>query len=88
MARDRFLELDRDERVIYLNQYYRQMITGGKTGLSDAPLLKTLVFLLTEKVFEGHHWGPKDRDLVEMWNAVLGAAVQTEFGYREDGRTR
>lgn len=86
IPRDRFLELDPDERVIYLNQRYRQMLTGGKTGLSDAPLLKTLVFLLTEKVFEGHHWGPRDKDLVDMWNAVLGAAVQTEYVYRQNGR--
>ncbi len=86
MPRDRFLDLDANERVIYLNQQYRQMLTGGKSGLSDAPLLKTLVFLLTEKVFEGHHWGPRDRDRVDMWNAVLGAAVQIEYSYRENGR--
>jgi hypothetical protein len=83
MPSDRFLELDPNEPAIYLNQRYRQMLTGGKTGLSDAPLLKTLVFLLTEKVFEGHHWGPRDKDLVDMWNAVLDAAVQTEYVYRE-----
>jgi hypothetical protein len=83
MPSDRFLELDPNERAIYLNQRYRQMLTGGKTGLSDAPLLKTLVFLLTEKVFEGQHWGPRDKDLVDMWNAVLDAAAQTEYVYRE-----
>jgi hypothetical protein len=82
LARDRFLELDRDARVIYLNKHYRQMLTGGATGLSDAPLLKTLVFLLTEDHFKGQQWGPRDKDLIEIWNEVLGAAVQTELAYR------
>jgi hypothetical protein len=82
LARDRFLELDREGRVIYLNKYYRQMLTGGATGLSDAPLLKTLVFLLTEEHFKGQQWGSRDKDLIEIWNEVLGAAVQTEAAYR------
>ncbi len=88
MPRDKFIELEREQRVVYLNQHYRPMITGGKTGLSDAPLLKTLVFLLVEEVFKGQHWGPRDRDSIDMWNAVLGAAVQTEYDYRTDERLR
>ncbi|GGK94399.1 hypothetical protein GCM10012284_30550 [Mangrovihabitans endophyticus] len=83
MPADRFLELDREERTVFLNQFYRPMLTGGRTGLSDAPLVKTLVFLLTEEHFRGHHWGPRDKDLIEIWDAVLGAAVQAEYGYRD-----
>ncbi|WBB96397.1 ATP-binding protein [Solwaraspora sp. WMMA2059] len=86
LPKGRFIELDPVQRVIYLNKYYRTMLTGGRTGLSDAPLLKTLVFLLTEKVFGGHYWGPRDKDLVEMWDAVLGAAVQVELDYRNGAR--
>ncbi|MFI7543750.1 ATP-binding protein [Actinoplanes sp. NPDC049599] len=82
LARNRFLELDREARVIYLNKHYRQMLTGGVTGLSDAPLLKTLVFLLTEEHFKGQQWGSRDKDLIDIWNEVLGTAVQTELDYR------
>jgi hypothetical protein len=58
------------------------MLTGGITGVSDAPLLKSLVFLLTQDHFTGQYWGSRDRDLVDMWNSVLGAAVRTEETYR------
>jgi hypothetical protein len=78
----KFMELDRDERTVYLNQRYRSMFTGGITGVSDAPLLKSLVFLLTQDHFTGQYWGSRDRDLIDMWNSVLGAAVRTEETYR------
>ena len=87
MPADRFLQLDRENRVIYLNQRHRQMLTGGITGLSDAPLVKTLVYLLTENHFTGQYWGARDKDLLDVWEVVLGAAVQTEAEYRA-GRTR
>lgn len=86
MSREKFFELDREERTVYLNQHYRQMLTGGKTGLSDAPLLKTLVFLLVEGLFKGQHWGPRDKDFIDMWDAVLSAAVQVEETYRQGGK--
>lgn len=86
MSGEKFFELDREDRVIYLNQQYRDMLTGGRTGLSDAPLLKTLVFLLTQEHFTGHYWGARDKDLIDMWDAVLGAAVLAEQDYRASER--
>jgi PAS domain-containing protein len=83
----RFFDLDREGRIIYLNKQYRQMLTGGVTGLSDAPLLKTLVFLLTEEHFKGQQWGPRDKDLLDVWDAVLSTAVRVEQAYR-DGASR
>lgn len=82
MPADRFLQLDRENRVIYLNQRHRQMLTGGVTGLSDAPLVKTLVYLLTENHFTGQYWGARDKDLLDVWEVVLGAAAETEAEYR------
>lgn len=87
MPADRFLQLDRENRIIYLNQRYRPMLTGGITGLSDAPLVKTLVYLLAENHFTGQYWGVRDKDLLDVWEMVLGAAVQAEAEYRA-GRTR
>jgi Histidine kinase-, DNA gyrase B-, and HSP90-like ATPase len=81
-----FMELDRDARTVYLNSKYRDMFTGGENGLSDAPLLKSLVYLLTEDHFAGDRWGSRDKDLIDVWNSVLGAAIRTERAYR-DGRT-
>jgi hypothetical protein len=87
MLEGKFLELEREARTIYLNQHYREVLTGGRTGLSDAPLLKTLVFLLTEQHFTGQYWGSRDKDLIDMWDAVLGVAVQVESDYRSRGRS-
>ncbi len=86
MPEGKLFELDRETRTIHLNQRYREMLTGGRTGLSDAPLLKTLMFLLTEQHFTGQRSGPRDKDLVDMWDAVLGGAVQLEAEYRSRGR--
>jgi Histidine kinase-, DNA gyrase B-, and HSP90-like ATPase len=78
-----FMELDREARTVYLNRSYRDIFTGGENGLSDAPLLKSLVYLLTEEHFAGDRWGPRDKDLIDVWNSVLGAAIQSELLYRE-----
>ncbi|MGV0606980.1 ATP-binding protein [Mycolicibacterium sp. XJ1904] len=77
-----FMELDRAARTVYLNRRYRDLFTGGTNGLSDAPLLKSLVYLLTEDHFKGERWGSRDKDLIDIWNSVLGAAVQAEVSYR------
>jgi hypothetical protein len=80
---ERFMLLDKRARTIYLNQRYRDFFTGGWNGLSDAPVLKSLVYLLAEGHFEGDRWGSRDKDLIEVWDSVLGAAIQTETAYRE-----
>ena len=83
MRSGRFMELDRNNRTVNLNRRYRDMFTGGENGLSDAPLVKSLVYLLTEEHFAGERWGPRDKDLLELWNTVLDTAIQTEIAYRE-----
>jgi hypothetical protein len=78
-----FMKLDRHARTVYLNGRYRDIFTGGVNGLSDAPLLKSLIYLLTEEHFTGDRWGPRDKDLIDVWNSVLGAAIESELLYRE-----
>ncbi|MGE2736098.1 ATP-binding protein [Mycolicibacterium vaccae] len=87
MASGKFMELDRNSRTVNLNRRYRDLFTGGTNGISDAPLLKSLVYLLTEDHFAGERWGPRDKDLIELWSTVLETAIQTELAYRE-GRSQ
>lgn len=87
MAAGKFLDIDRNGRTVNLNRRYRDLFTGGLNGISDAPLLKTLVYLLMEEHFAGERWGPRDKDQMELWSAVLDSAIQAEVAYRE-GRTR
>jgi len=81
------MELDRHGRTVNLNRRYRDLFTSGTNGISDAPLLKSLVYLLTEDHFAGERWGPRDKDLIELWNTVLDTAIQTELDYRQ-GRSQ
>lgn len=73
-----FLEVDRENRVLWLSNRYRHVLTGGRGSLNDAPLLKTLLYLLTQDVFKGAYLGPRDKDSIELWQQVLTAAAQLE----------
>ena len=76
-----FFDIDRDERVLWLNQRYRKALAGNRRGgLNDLPVIKALLFLLTENVFAGQNMGPRDKDNIEVWQAVLTAAAREETG--------
>ncbi|WP_181773438.1 ATP-binding protein [Amycolatopsis pittospori] len=76
---DSFFRVDRDEHTLWLNKRYRKMLLGGKHGgLNDLPLLKSLLYLLIGNVFEGDYLGPRDKDNIDLWQAVLTTAVQAE----------
>ena len=78
---DDFFWLDRDEGVLWLNQRYRPQILAGRRGsLNDAPLIKALMYLLTENIFAGQNLGPRDKDNLEVWQQVLTAAALAEGG--------
>ena len=77
---DSFFEVDRDERVLWLNKQYRWAVIGERdASLNDAPLVKALLYLLTEDLFRGAYLGAKDKDNIELWQAVLGAAARAEI---------
>ena len=76
---DTFFDIDRDEQIIWLNKRYRKMLLGDRhAGLNDLPLIKTLVYLLMEKVFQGEYWGSRDKDNLELWKSLLTTAVRAE----------
>jgi hypothetical protein len=74
-----FFEVDRDNRTVWLNEQYRSTLLGGRRGsLNDLPVIKALLYLLVEDVFHGQYLGPRDRDNIELWQAVLMSAVTAE----------
>lgn len=73
-----FFLLDFDQRVIWLNKRYREVLVGAG-GLNDAPVIKALLYLLMEEIFRGSFLGARDRDLLELWDAVLTAAAESEL---------
>jgi hypothetical protein len=73
-----FIEVDFGNSTLWLNARYRYLFAPERGSLNDAPVVKALLFLLMHNVFEGAHLGPKDKDNIALWCAILGAAVQAE----------
>ncbi len=78
MPAGEFLDVDHSAKALWLNSRYRTLFAPEGGSLNDAPVLKTLVFLLTHHVFEGQHLGSRDKDEIALWKSVLGAAAATE----------
>jgi Histidine kinase-, DNA gyrase B-, and HSP90-like ATPase len=78
-AGEEFFEIDREQGVLWLNRRYRRALAGGRDGsLNDLPMLKSLLFLLMEDIFSGQNLGPRDKDNIELWQAILTVAAEEE----------
>ena len=78
MPEGEFFDIDFGNSTLLLNQRYRWLFAPQGGSLNDAPLVKALMFLLTHQIFEGTNLGPKDKDNIALWRAILGAAVEAE----------
>jgi hypothetical protein len=79
LSGDLFFDIDRETNTIWLNSRYRNIVAGeGYASFNDAPLVKTLLFLLVENLFHGSWWGPKDKDNLDLWQTLLTTAVKEE----------
>jgi hypothetical protein len=76
---DRFFDLDRDNHVILLNKSYREDFNEGRRGGSnDAPMVKTLLYLLLQDCFGLGRWEKKRADRMDYWNSILLAAAHAQ----------
>lgn len=76
---DTFFDVDRANMVVRLNKRYRAAVLGNAKGsLNDAPLVKALLYLLTEEAFRGAILSAKARDKISVWQSILTAAAQAE----------
>jgi hypothetical protein len=83
MRGNEFVTLDRKTRTLWLNAKYKQAVLHGDQGnVNDAPLVKTLLFLLFEDLFRGQAMGPKDKENQRFWTRVLTAAAEAEARYQ------
>ncbi|KOX16822.1 histidine kinase [Saccharothrix sp. NRRL B-16348] len=74
-----FFEVDRVANTLWLNKRYRKVLLGGKHGgLNDLPLIKTLLYLVVENVFQGDRLGARDKDNIDLWQELLTTAVKAE----------
>lgn len=79
LADEDFFDINREDRVLWLNKRYRRALAGDRRGgLNDLPVVKALLFLLLENIFAGQNMGPRDKDNLEVWQAILTAAAREE----------
>lgn len=77
---DVFFELDREQREVRLNKEYRQVLNGGRRGgLNDAPVVKSMLYLMVNEIFQKERVRAVHTDNVALWNSVLVTAARCEL---------
>ncbi|MBE6482583.1 MAG: ATP-binding protein [Actinomyces ruminicola] len=86
MPAGRLVEADIERRVLRLNDRYRHVFSTS-TDPEDAPLLKTLVYMLYSRFFEGSFLGAREKREVAAYERIINAALTDELlrrGAEED----
>ncbi|MGC0403064.1 hypothetical protein RKD27_005708 [Streptomyces sp. SAI-126] len=72
--------IDHKERRVVLNKDYRLAFNGnGHGGSNDAPVLKSLLYLMLNEIFQKERVWANQTDKIALWNSVLVAAVRAEL---------
>ncbi|MFB7511744.1 ATP-binding protein [Streptomyces sp. NPDC056144] len=80
----KFFDLDREENTVLLNKEYREDFNDGRRGGSnDAPVTKTLLYLLLQDCFGLGRWERKRQDRIDYWNAILLSSVHAQRDRRQ-----
>lgn len=81
LARDAFFEVDLKTRTLWINARFRADLLGRRSlDPTDAPVLKTLIYLLVDEMFEGVRHSAKQQEKMQAWQAVLVAAMAAHRG--------
>ncbi|MDR3079985.1 MAG: ATP-binding protein [Streptomyces sp.] len=79
LPEDVFFALDRETNGIVLNRTFREDFNDGRHGGSnDAPVAKTLLYLLLEDCFGLGRWERTRQDRIDYWNTILLASVRAQ----------
>jgi hypothetical protein len=78
-----FFDIDRDRGHLYLNAIYRKRLLHGQSASPvDAPVLKSLMFLLLEDVLSSERLGARMRERLEKIDRILVQAMKHERSNR------
>ncbi|MFE2039501.1 ATP-binding protein, partial [Streptomyces sp. NPDC059477] len=81
---DLLFTIDHKERRVVLNKDYRQAFNGVRRGGSnDAPVLKSLLYLMLNEIFRKERVWANQTDRIALWNSVLVTAVRAELARAE-----
>lgn len=79
LPEDRFFDINREDHLILLNKSYRAAFNPNiRGGSNDAPVAKTLLYLLIEDCFGLKRWENSRTDKLDYWNSILLAAVRSQ----------
>jgi hypothetical protein len=79
LSDEQFFRLDRDTPAIVLNTKFRRAVLHGANGSAgDAPLVKTLLFLLLRDEFDRVRESKNDRDWLDLCNEMLTRSARRQ----------
>lgn len=81
MPVDRLIEVDHENRLLKINERHRRVFSTS-TDPQDAPLFKTLVYLLYSRFFEGSYLGTREKREIEAYETIIAAALTEELRRR------
>ncbi|MEP9417654.1 ATP-binding protein [Gordonia sp. VNQ95] len=80
LGADRFFEVDLDSRTLWLNARFRRQLGGRRRSADDVPVLRTVVYLLTQDMFDAVRHSARQVEQMDAWQRVLIAALAAEEG--------
>ena len=79
LDKELFFYVDRDEDVLYLNQFYRKKLTNGRNrSATNLPVLKSLLFLFLKDELHSEKWGSRICAKIDEANRILVKAMKYE----------
>ena len=75
------VEVDHEQRLLKINERHRRVFSTS-TDPQDAPLLKTLVYLLYSRFFEGAYLGGRERREIKAFERIIETALADELRRR------
>lgn len=80
LPEDDLFDVDIESRTIQLNSRHRVLLSNTADNThEDAPVTRTLLFLLLEELLRGQRLGPAARDQVEGYKEILSAALLVQL---------
>ena len=79
LADDQVFRIDLDHRILELNLRNRAALVGRSSlDPDDAPMIKSLLFLLLQTYFAGSHFGEREKREIAAWQSILLAALKAQ----------
>lgn len=80
VSQGQLFDVDFENRRIRLNSRYRVFLSATESNRhEDAPIVRTLLFLLLESYFKGGHLKQQTRDQIEGYRDILAAATEVQL---------